>query len=101
MCDETTPSSKPLCDRCCTVQPQLAAAVLASRWNATERRHAQVVRLCAHCGGGGGRALAQGGIVCDSLDCGFFFERRKLHFELEAAASLAAAGFKQLDPSGW
>lgn len=33
-----------------------------------------------------------GGVACNSLDCGVFFERRKVWFELQAAASLAAAG---------
>ena len=37
-----------------------------------------------------------GGIVCDSLDCGVYFERRKLHYELAAVAALARAGLQQL-----
>ena len=62
MCDELTLATKPLCERC-TAQPQLAAAVLAARWNRLERQYVQLVRLCAHCGGGGGRALAEGGLL--------------------------------------
>jgi hypothetical protein len=60
VCDGLTHPTKPLCERC-TAQPQLAAAVLASRWNRLERQYAQLVRLCLHCGGGGGRQLAEGG----------------------------------------
>lgn len=32
-----------------------------------------------------------GGIVCDSLDCGVYFERRKLALELSALSTLQAA----------
>lgn len=96
VCDDLTHATKPLCERC-TGQPQLAAAVLAARWGRLERQHAQVVRLCAHCGGGGGRAAAEGGIVCDSLDCGLYYERRKLAAELAAVAALAEAGLSQLE----
>ena len=59
VCDEQTHASRPLCDRCLAA-PQLAAAVLASRWNRLERQYAQLVRMCAHCGGGGGRSAAEG-----------------------------------------
>ena len=38
-----------------------------------------------------------GGIVCDSLDCGVYFERRKLAAELAAVEALADAGLRQLD----
>ena len=62
MCDELTLATKPLCERC-AAQPQLAAAVLAARWNRLERQYVQLVRLCAHCGGGGGRALAEGELL--------------------------------------
>ena len=95
MCDELTHATKPLCERC-VAQPQLAAAVLAARWGRLERQYAQLVRLCAHCGGGGGRAAAEGGIVCDSLDCGVYFERRKLWYELAAVAAMHEAGMAAL-----
>jgi hypothetical protein len=35
--------------------------------------------------------------VCDSLDCGIYFERRKVYYELAAAAALAQAGMQLLD----
>ena len=37
--------------------------------------------------------------MCDSLDCGVYFERRKLWYELAAAMALAQAGLELLDPS--
>eukprot|EP00955_Chlamydomonas_euryale_P112411 366130-Chlamydomonas_euryale.AAC.38 len=89
-----------------------------------------MVRLCLHCGGGGGRtaqappvALGRavddqqaggrsgqqgsaaavsaacagaGGIVCDSLDCGIYFERRKLANELSALSALQASATQLL-----
>jgi len=53
-------------------------------------------QVCLHCGGGGdsrrSRDRAPGGVVCDSLDCGVYFERRKMAFEVAAAqAQLEAA----------
>lgn len=70
VCDELTHATKPLCERC-TAQPQLAAAVLAARWGRLERQYAHLVRLCAHCGGGGGRAAAEGATAwaVSSLSC--------------------------------
>ena len=48
-------------------------------------------QVCLHCGGGGDsrrtRERAPGGIVCDSLDCGVYYERRKVAFEMAAAAA--------------
>ena len=35
--------------------------------------------------------------MCDSLDCGVYFERRKLAAELAAVQALATAGLRQLD----
>ena len=40
-----------------------------------------------------------GGVVCVSLDCGVYFERRKLHHERRVAARLAEAGLEALEPS--
>ena len=40
-----------------------------------------------------------GAIVCDSLDCGVYFERRKVWYELQAVAALAQAGLALLDPA--
>ncbi len=36
--------------------------------------------------------------MCDSLDCGVYFERRKVWYELQAVAALAQAGLALLDP---
>ena len=38
--------------------------------------------------------------MCDSLDCGVYYERRKVHGELAAAAALAQAGLHLLE-SEW
>jgi DNA polymerase zeta len=96
VCDELTHASKPLCERCLT-EPQLAAAVLSSRCNRLGRQYSHLVKVCGACGGGGGVVnLEEGGIVCDSLDCGVYFERRKVLRELQAAEALATAGLKTL-----
>jgi DNA polymerase zeta len=85
VCDSLTESQQPLC-KACRRDAQGAAVILAARASRLAASHALLVRVCLHCGGGGGRVPAQGGVVCDSLDCGVFFERRK------AAAVAAAAG---------
>ena len=95
VCDELTHASKPLCERCLT-EPQLAAAVLSSRCNRLGRQYTHLVKVCAACGGGGTVNVEEGGIVCDSLDCGVYFERRKVWRELQAGEALAAAGLKAL-----
>jgi DNA polymerase zeta len=96
VCDELTHASKPLCERCLT-ETQLAAAVLASRCNRLGRQYTHLLRVCGACGGGGGTVnVEEGGIVCDSLDCGVYFERRKVWRELQAAEALASAGIKAL-----
>lgn len=91
VCDELTHASKPLCDRCIR-EPQLVAAVLPARLSRLEQRYAQLGRVCGACGGGGGSNFDEGRIVCDSLDCGVYFERRKAWFELRASRALAVAG---------
>ncbi len=114
--------------------PQSSLALLAARVGRLERQHAQLVRLCLHCGGGGGRVVPHGvglgagagagggggggrgagggrgqggggaggtpacvvngynagcgGVVCDSLDCGVYYERRKVAGELAALGGL-------------
>jgi len=95
VCDELTHVSKPLCE-CCMLRPQLVAAVLPARFNRLERQHAQLTRICIGCGGGGGVDKCVGGVVCDSLDCGVYFERRKAWHEMQALAALAEAGLKQI-----
>lgn len=50
------------------------------------------LQVCLHCGSGGGRNGEHGGVVCDSLDCGVYYERNKVAFEMAAAqAQLEAA----------
>lgn len=52
------------------------------------------LQICLHCGGGGGRpaVTGAGGIVCDSIDCAAYFERRKTAAELATSrAQLDAA----------
>ncbi len=64
VCDGLTYAAKPLCDGC-TANPQLAAAVLYARLGRLERQHAQLVRICLHCGAGGGRDAQHG--QCTSI----------------------------------
>jgi DNA polymerase zeta len=94
-CDDLTRPNAPLCDRCRS-SPQAAAATLEARVALLRRRHAALVRLCLHCGGGGGdaRVCGPGGVVCDSLDCGVFFERRKA---LQESTTLALVTRRAMD----
>lgn len=96
VCDGLTHAAQPLCTQCQT-DPQLAAAVLTARSGRLERQYVQLVRICLHCNGGGGRQIQQGGIVCDSLDCGVYYERRKVAHELAAATALSQAGLGLLN----
>ncbi len=88
-CDALTRAHALLC-AACAAAPQLAAATLASRAGRLGARHAALARLCGECGGGGGGLAAEGGVVCDSIDCGVFFERRRTAHELRAATELEA-----------
>jgi hypothetical protein len=69
---------------------------LEARVAVLRRRYASLVRLCLQCGGGGGdpAACGAGGIVCDSLDCGVFFERRKA---LQESTTLALVTRRAVD----
>ena len=89
MCDGLTHAQRPLCEAC-RADPQAAGAVLAARAARLEAAHALLVRVCLHCGGGGGggASFGPGGVACDSLDCGVFFERRKAAGEAAAAEAL-------------
>ncbi len=92
-CDALTRVHAPLC-AACAAAPQLAAATLAARAGRLGARHAALARLCGECGGGGGGLAAEGGVVCDSINCGVFFERRRTAHEVRAAEAvweLAAA----------
>lgn len=96
VCDGLTHAAQSLCDQC-QADPQLAAAVLTARAGRLERQYVQLVRICLHCGAGGGRNVQTGGIVCDSLDCGVYYERRKVAHELAAASALGQAGLMLLE----
>lgn len=69
VCDELTAASRPLCPRC-TDEPQLTAAVLAARLNRLERQNRHLLRLCAHCGGGGATGEGGAGDDCECLGLG-------------------------------
>ncbi|GMH43547.1 hypothetical protein BSKO_11469 [Bryopsis sp. KO-2023] len=91
VCDELTYAAKPLCE-CCENEPQLALAVLTSRHALLHRQFSQLVKVCLHCGGGGGRKPdMDGNVVCRSLDCGIYYERKKLAKETATARALADA----------
>jgi hypothetical protein len=94
-CDALTRPNAPLCDRC-RAAPQATAAQLEARAAVLARRHAALVRLCLQCGGGGGdaRVCGPGGVVCDSLDCGVFYERRKA---LQESTTLSLATRRAMD----
>ena len=53
VCDGVTHTAQPLCTQC-QLDPQLAAAVLTARCG---RHNVQLVRICLHCNGGGGRQI--------------------------------------------
>lgn len=140
VCDEQTLPSHPLCPRC-VGNPRHVVAVLMARTARLERQHAHMVRMCLHCGGGGGgeksgvpgggrvamgsseqisrrygqvstgetgqdslAAVASGlcagagNVVCESLDCGVYFERRKLVSELDIMSGLTQ---DSCDMSDW
>jgi len=110
-CDGLTRMNETLCERCRDA-PQLSGALLSARAARLERQHLHLVRLCLHCGGGGGGTgaggggggvgrglvyeIGDGGVACDSLDCGVFFERRKVRQEARVMAALAAGGLALL-----
>lgn len=84
-CDGLTMINRPLCTTC-EGDPQLVATVLPSRLNRTERQYVHLSRICTACGGSSGGA--HGDISCTSLDCGIYFERRKVYFEVRTARAL-------------
>ncbi len=93
VCDGLTHAQRPLCEAC-RAEPQSAAMVLSARAARLAASHALLVQVCQHCGGGGGGETCShgpGGVVCDSLDCGVFFERKKAAGEAAAAAALCDA----------
>lgn len=96
VCDGLTHAAKPVCAHC-SDDPQLAVAVMGARATRLQVQHALTVQACLHCGGGGGplsvvQGVAMGGVVCQSLDCGLYFERWKLRAEAVTAQALCDAG---------
>jgi DNA polymerase zeta len=96
VCEALSPAAEALCTRC-RAQPQAALAALMARLQRLQQQHVHLVRLCLHCGGGGGLNSEHGGVVCDSVDCGVYFERRKVLAESEALVALAEAGMTLLE----
>lgn len=65
-------------------------------------QQAELVRVCSHCGGGGSVVGAvveveDTGIMCQSLDCGVYFERIKTRNELKNMIKLASAALELLE----
>jgi DNA polymerase zeta len=100
VCEELAPAAEALCGRCREL-PQAAMAALLARLARLQQQHVRLVRLCLHCGGGGGLNAEHGGVVCDSIDCGVYFERRKVLAESEALGALVDAGVALLAKAGW
>lgn len=98
VCDELTRVNQSVCDRC-AADPQAAAASLIARTSRLERQHRHMARICLHCSGGGSADAPHGGIACDSLDCGVYYERRKLAQELASMSALTSASLARIDRS--
>ena len=62
-------------------------------------QQAELVKVCSHCGGGGGGVveIEDSGILCQSLDCGVYFERVKTRNELRNMNALAASALQLLE----
>lgn len=74
------------------MDPQLAVAVLMSRQSRLQRQSSQIKNFCMHCGGSDGRRVAESeSIVCQSLDCEVYFDRKKLATETATTEILAQA----------
>lgn len=106
VCDGLTSAARPLCDECIAA-PDQAVVTLTLRVARLERQHARLVRICAACGGGGASDAALnadnalmlvpcGGVACDSLECGIYYERRKTGHELAAAQALMYSSLRTL-----
>lgn len=100
VCDGLTHAQRPICEEC-RREPQGAAVVLSARAARLAEAQALLVRVCLQCGGGGGRSRApEGSIVCDSLDCGVFFERRKANGEAAASRVLCDLALQDFSLTG-
>lgn len=94
VCDEPHTSTlsrtnrpSPLCPKC-LAKPASSYATMQLRASSIERQHRHMVRICLHCGGGGGGNIEEGAVVCNSLDCEVYFERVKLSHETRVARAL-------------
>jgi hypothetical protein len=64
-----------------------------------------MLQICNHCGGGGGvegeaMDIEDTHVVCQSLECGVYFERNKMHHELRNMRHLSDAAMKLLEAAG-
>ena len=94
VCDEPhttmiarTSKPSPLCHKCLS-DPASSYAIIQQRSAQMERQHRHMVRICLHCGGGGGGNIEDGAIVCNSLDCEVYFSRVKLVHEMRVTRVL-------------
>lgn len=94
VCDEPhttvlarTNRPSPLCPKC-LLNPAVSYSIVQQRSALIERQHRHMVRICLHCGGGGGGNIEDGAIVCNSIDCEVYFERVKLANETGVARVL-------------
>ncbi len=82
-CDALTMVNEPLC-RACQDDRQLVAFALPHRLNRIQRQLVHTSRICSSCGGVG----ARGEVICESLDCSLYFERRKVWSERQTLQAL-------------
>jgi DNA polymerase zeta len=84
-CDALTMVNEPLC-RACQDDKQLVAFALPHRLNRIQRQLIHISRMCSSCGGVG----ARGEVICESLDCSLYFERRKVWWEKQTLQALVS-----------
>eukprot|EP00892_Ulva_mutabilis_P005116 jgi/Ulvmu1/2977/UM015_0017.1 len=101
VCDSYTPARQPLCTWCQRA-PQMTAAVLQARLARLERQQEELARICTHCGGGGSMPgvevdVEDTAIVCQSLECGVYFERMKTKHEMKTMKVLSEVAFELLN----
>lgn len=92
-CDALTMVNEPLC-RACQDDMQLVAFALPHRLNRIQRQLVRISRMCSSCGGVG----ARGEVICESLDCSLYFERRKVWWETQTLEALVARCLEEDSP---
>jgi DNA polymerase zeta len=92
-CDALTMVNEPLC-RACQDDMQLVAFALPHRLNRIQRQLVRISRICSSCGGVG----ARGEVICESLDCSLYFERRKVWWETQTLEALVARCLEEDSP---